>query len=52
MKLGSKKHLQNPKLHSGESTGLSGGSSQRGGLINPKNFVPRIVGSKSKNKKK
>ncbi|MEI7632210.1 MAG: hypothetical protein WCJ60_02715 [bacterium] len=52
MKLGSKKHLQNPKLHSGKSSGLSGGSSQRGGLVNPKDFVPKIVGSKLKNKKK
>lgn len=51
MKLGSKKHLQNPKLHSAESNGASGGSKYRTGLINPKNFVPETFAkSKKKNK--
>ncbi len=50
MKLGSKKHLQNPKLPTASSSGFAGGSAGRT-KVSPKEFVPKKITSKSKKRK-
>lgn len=50
MKLGSKKHLQNPKLPTVGGAAPVGGSRAKG-LVNPKQFVPKKVTAKNKKRK-
>ena len=50
MKLGSKKHLQNPKLPAAKGAAPVSGS-RANGLINPKVFVPQKITSKNKKRK-
>ena len=50
MKLGSKKHLQNPKLPAAGNAAPVGGS-RANGLVNPKAFVPKKVTAKNKKRK-
>ena len=50
MKLGSKKHLQNPKLPAVGGAAPVGGS-RATGLVNPKAFVPKKITSKNKKRK-
>jgi hypothetical protein len=50
MKLGSKKHLQNPKLPTASSNGYAGAAVSRTRLA-PKDFVPKKVTAKRKKRK-
>lgn len=50
MKLGSKKHLQNPKLPTASTNGFAGGSAGRN-KVSPKDFVPKKVTAKNKKRK-
>ena len=50
MKLGSKKHLQNPKLPTAKGAAPVEGS-RANGLVNPKAFVPKKITAKNKKRK-
>jgi hypothetical protein len=50
MKLGSKKHLQNPKLPTVGLSARFASGARGGGIQSPKDFVPRKVAKSSKKK--